>query len=112
MPAKWNPWCCLEHEGCPLNTITPHLALATIHAARHLDHVRSLAAAQRAASATGGITLVVVVLIVAVLAGLSRAARSLAALASEFLRVAAELTSAFFIMMVVVAVAVVLLIHP
>lgn len=96
-----------------MNTITPHLAVvATIHAARHLDHIRSLAAAQRATSATGGITLVIVVLVVALVAGLSRAARSLAALASELLRVAAEMTSAFFIILVVIGVAVVLLIHP
>jgi hypothetical protein len=80
-------------------------------AARHLDHVRSLAAARAAASTTGGLTMVVVVLIVALLAGLARAARGLATLASEFLRVAAEMTSAFFAMIIVIAVAVVLLIH-
>jgi hypothetical protein len=95
-----------------LNTITPHLAVATIHAVHHLDHARSLAAARTAASAGGGITLVVVILIVALLTGLSRAAHGLAALASVFMRVAAEMTSAFFIMVIVIGAAVILLIHP
>lgn len=95
-----------------MNTITPHLALATIHAVQHLDHVRSLAAARTATKAGGGITLVVAVLIVALLTGLSRAARGLAALASVFMRVAAEMTSVFFIMMIIIGVAVILLIHP
>jgi hypothetical protein len=95
-----------------LNTITPHLALATIHAVRHLDHVRSLAASRRAASPTGGIALVILLLVVTLLAGLARTARGLAELASEFLRVAAQMTSAFFMMVIVIAVAVILLIHP
>jgi hypothetical protein len=95
-----------------LNTITPHLALATIHAVRHLDHVRSLAAAKTPARSTGGIALVILVLVVTLLAGLARTARGLAELASEFLRVAAQMTSAFFMMMIVIAVALILLIHP
>ena len=95
-----------------MNTITPHLALATMHAARHLDHIRSLAAARTAARSTGGIALVILVLVVTLLAGLARTARGLAELASEFLRVAAQMTSAFFMMVIVVAVALILLIHP
>jgi hypothetical protein len=95
-----------------LNTITPHLALATIHAVPHLDHVRSLAAASTPARSTGGIALVIMVLIVTLLAGLARTARGLAELASEFLRVAAQMTSAFFMMLIVIAVAVILLVHP
>jgi hypothetical protein len=95
-----------------LNTITPHLALATIHAVRHLDLVRSLAAAKAPARSTGGITLVILVVIVTLLAGLARAARGMAELMSELLRVAAQMTSAFFVVVIVIGVAVVLLIHP
>jgi hypothetical protein len=95
-----------------LNTITPHLALATIHAVRHLDHVRSLAAAKAPARSTGGIALVILVVIVTLLTGLARTARGLAELASEFLKVAAQMTSAFLMTVIVIAVAVILMIHP
>jgi hypothetical protein len=83
-----------------------------MHAARHLAHVRSLAAARTAARSTGGIALVILVLVVTLIAGLARTARGMADLASQFLRVAAQMTSAFFMMVIVIAVALILLVHP
>jgi hypothetical protein len=95
-----------------LNTITPHLAVATVLAVRHLGYLRPLAAQPAAAAnVSGGMALVAVLLVFALLGAIARAARGLAALAAEFLRVAAEMTSAFLILLLVVAVAVVLLIR-
>jgi hypothetical protein len=94
-----------------LNTISLHPAVATILAVHRLGYVHVLAAAGTAAATLGGMTLAVVGLVVTLLVLISRAARSLMVLASEFLRVVAEMTSAFLIMVVVVVVAVLLLVR-
>jgi hypothetical protein len=61
--------------------------------------------------AAGGTSIAVVVLVVAFLALMASAARGLAAMLAEFLRVAAAMTSFLFTMALAVAVAVVLLLH-
>jgi hypothetical protein len=110
-PAKRNS-SALLNKGCPLNTITPHLAVATVLAVRHLGYVHPLATPSAAtANVSGGMALAAVVLVLALLAAIARAARGLAALAAEFLRVAAEMTSAVLILLLIGVVAVVLLIH-
>jgi hypothetical protein len=59
----------------------------------------------------GGITLVILVLAVVVLAALASAARGLTALLSEFMRLAATMISAMFIMAAVAVLVVALLLH-
>jgi hypothetical protein len=94
-----------------VNTITPHLAVATVLAARHLSSWRPSAIAPKATLAAGGTSIAVVFLVVAFLALMASAARGLAAVLAEFLRVAAAMTSFLFTVAMAVAVAVVLLLH-
>jgi hypothetical protein len=94
-----------------MNTIAPHLTVATVLAVRHLSYVQSLAAARTGAQAAGAMGLTFVILIVAFLAVMAWAARGLAVLITGFLRVAASMTSVLFAMLIAVVVAVALLAH-
>jgi hypothetical protein len=95
-----------------VNTISLHPAVvATILAVRRLGYAHALAAAGTASATLGGMALAVVGLVITLLVLIARAARSLMVLASEFLRVVAEMTSAFLIMVIVVVVAVLLLVR-
>lgn len=94
-----------------MNTIAPHLAVATILVAGHIGHARASAAARAAPQITGGITLLALVLGVAVLAAVASAARGLAVLLSEFVRLAAAMMSTLFIMAIAAVAVVALLLH-
>jgi hypothetical protein len=94
-----------------MHTIAPHLAVATVLAAQHLRPVRPLAAAKAAGQLAGGVIVLALVVVVAALASIASAARGLAALLSEFLRLAAAVTSAVFLMGMAVVVALALLLH-
>ena len=94
-----------------MNTIAPHLAMATVLAARHLRLVALSAAPGLAAQAAGGMILIIMALATALMAALASAVRGLVALLSEFLRVAAAMTSFLFTTVIVVVVAAALVVH-
>ena len=98
-----------------MSTIASQLAAATILAASHTDHFRSLAGTQSSKTAAGqtagAIGLVFMIVLVALITTMAKAARGLATLVSGFLQVAASMTSVLFGMLIVVVVAVVILIH-
>jgi hypothetical protein len=71
-----------------------------------------VAAARLAVAPAGAIGLAVVVLIIALVAMVAMAARGMTTLISQFLRVAASVTSVLFAMLITVIVAVFLLVHP
>lgn len=91
-----------------MNTIAPHLAVATVLAARHLSYIRPSATVRMAAQAAGA---TIAVLALAFLVAIAWAARSLVALLAQFLQVAAAMTSVLFTMVIAVVVAVALLVH-
>ncbi len=95
-----------------MNTIAPHLTVATVLAAGHLGQVRFPDAARTVAQPAGGIATAVILLVVVFVAALARAARGLAALMSEFLQLAAAMMSVFLTIVVAVIVAAILLAHP
>jgi len=98
-----------------LHTLTPRLAVATIDAARHAAIYQ--ASAYHAASAITGSAapgvgaLVVIVVIILVMTGLARAARSLAALVSELLRVATAVTSVLLTTVIAIFLGIAFLVH-
>jgi hypothetical protein len=98
-----------------MSTIASQLAVATVLAASHTDHLRTLAAAQTNKTTTGQTTsaigLVLMVVLVALLTTMAKAARGLATLMSGFLQIAASVTSVLFGMLIVAVLAAVILIH-
>lgn len=94
-----------------MHTIVPHVTMATVMAVRHFSYVRPSATARLAAPSAGTLGLGLMLVIVAFLALMAGAARGLATLISEFLRVAASMTSVLLIMLIVVVIAVLLLAH-
>ncbi len=91
-----------------MNTIAPHLTVATVLAVRHLSYMNPSAAARTATQSASAMGLTVLILIVAFVVMMTSAARGMAALMSEFLRIAATMT---FVTLIVVVVAVALLVH-
>lgn len=94
-----------------MHTIASQVTLATVLAVRHLSDVRSSASSRLAAPSVGTVGLGLVLVIVAFLAMMAGAARGLATLITEFLRVAASMTSALLIMLIIVVLGVILLAH-
>jgi hypothetical protein len=94
-----------------MHTIAPHVAVATVLALRHVRYVGPPAPLRFAAPSAGTLGLGLVVVIVAFLAVMAGAARGLATLMTEFLRVAASMTSVLLIMLIVIVLAVILLSH-
>ena len=92
-----------------MHRIVSHLIVATVLAGHHISDMHSLAAARLASAPASAIGLVVVVLVIALVAMMTMAARGMTTLISEFLRVAASLTSVMFAMVIAVIVAVVLI---
>ncbi len=89
-------------------SIAPQVALAT---ARTVSHLGTVAAASAAGPAAGGLVLVAMVVIGLFLTAVASAARGLATVLAQFVRLASAMTSAVILMFVVVLTAVALLIH-
>ena len=94
-----------------MTTIAPHLAVATMLAVRHLGSVRPMAAAKLAGRTLGGLALVAMLVTGAFLAAVASAARGLAAVLAQFVRLAATVTSALLMMFVAALAVLALLIH-
>jgi len=98
-----------------LHTLTPRLAVVTIDAARHATSYDAsayhAASAMTGAAAPGIGALVVIVVIILVMTGLARAARSLAALVSELLRVATAVTSVLLTTVIAIFLGIAFLVH-
>ena len=105
----------LIHGGSPVHTLTPRLAVATMGAARHAAAYHAsayhVASAMTATGARGTGVLAVVVVIILVMAGLAKAARSLAALVSELLRVATAVTSVLLTTVIAIFLGIAFLVH-
>jgi len=93
-----------------VHTLTPCLAAATADAARPLS-IYHLASAMTATAAPGIGVLIVIVVIVLVMTGLARAARSLAGLLSELLRVATAVTTVLLTTVIAVFAGIAFLVH-
>jgi len=98
-----------------LHTLTPRLAATAIDAARHATSYDvsafHTASAMTGTAAPGIGALVVIVVIILVMTGLARAARSLAALVSELLRVATAVTSVLLTTVIAIFLGIALLVH-
>jgi hypothetical protein len=105
----------LLHEGSPLHTLTPRLAAAALDAARHATGCDAsayhAASAMTGAAAPGIGVLAVIIVIILVMTGLARAARSLAALVSELLRVATAVTSVLLTTVIAIFLGIAFLVH-
>jgi hypothetical protein len=100
----------LEHEGDPVHTLTPCLAAATVDAARPLSLYHFATAVTATAAPSIGV-LIVIVVIILVMTGLARAARSLAGLLSELLRVATAVTTVLLATVIAVFAGIAFLVH-
>jgi hypothetical protein len=98
-----------------VTTIAPHLAVASVLTARHLSYLRPSAiaklAAPAASRAAGGLALVAMVVIGGFLAAVAAAARGLADLFAQFVRLASAMMSALAVTVIAVLAAVALLVH-
>jgi uncharacterized membrane protein len=94
-----------------MNSITPHLVLATAHTLSYLRRVSPSAASRQAAQALGGMMLVVTAVIGVFLAAITSAARSLASVLAQFVRLATVMLSAVVVIVIVILIAAALLIH-
>ena len=94
-----------------MTTITPHLAVATVLTVRHLSYLRPAAAAKLANPVAGGAALVAMIVVGAFLAVLAAAARGLAAVLAQFVRLASAMASALTVTIVAVLATVALLVH-
>jgi hypothetical protein len=98
-----------------VHTLTLRLAVATLDAARHATTYHTsgyhVAGAMPANAAPGIGALVVIVMIILVMTGLARAARSLAALVSELLRVATAVTSVLLTAVIAIFLGIAFLVH-
>jgi hypothetical protein len=88
-----------------MTTVSPHLMLATVHAARHLSGLGPSATAQIATRTASGLTLAVVVLVIGVLVAMARVVRGIVDLFSPFLQVAGAVISVLAIMVMTVVIA-------
>ena len=99
-----------------MDTIAPHLAVATQIAARHLGYVHPLDAAQVVGQAAGtrSVTLALVILIIAILAAMKsavRAVRGLFSLLSELLKALVAMIAVLSILTMAIGAVVILLVH-
>lgn len=93
-----------------MNTISIHLAIATLATGLpSYTHASGIAGA--VAQTAGSLTLAIVILAVALLVAMARAARGLAILMSQFLKVAAAMSSVLLTTLISIVVAVALLVH-
>jgi hypothetical protein len=93
-----------------MHTLTPQLASATGYVARHAIGYHA-AIAGTSVTGTGTGALIVIFVIIVLVAALGSAARGLAALLSEVLRVATALTSILFAVVVAIGLGVAILVH-
>jgi hypothetical protein len=94
-----------------MTRITLHLAMATALTAPHLRALGPSAAAKLAGQAIGVTLLMALLVIGAFVATVASAARGLAAMLAEFVRLATAMLSATVLMLIVILVTVALLIH-
>jgi len=94
-----------------MHTIASHVTVATVLALRHARYVGPPAPVRFAVPSVGTLGLGLVLIIAAFLAMMAGAARGLATLITEFLRVAASMTSVLLIMLIIIVLAVILLAH-
>ena len=100
----------LIHEGALVHTLTPRSAAVATDAARHLTSYHA-AGAMSATAAPGIGVLIVIVVIILVMTGLARAARSLAGLLSELLRVATAVTTVLLTTVIAIFAGIAFLVH-
>lgn len=93
-----------------MHTLTPRFAAAAVDAARHLSLYHA-ASAMTTTAAPGIGVLIAIVVIVLVMAGLAKAARSLAGLLSELLRVATAVTSVLLTTVIAIFAGIAFLVH-
>jgi hypothetical protein len=94
-----------------VNTVAPHLAMATVCTARALCRAPLATAPRLAAQAAGAAVLVALVAVVALAAALASATHYMTAILTELLRVARTAMAFFFALAVVVVVALAVLVH-
>jgi hypothetical protein len=94
-----------------MHTIVSHVTVATALGLHHARYVGPSAPVRLAAPSAGTLGLGLVLVIVAFLAVMAGAARGLVTLITEFLRVAASMTSVLLIMLIIIVLAVILLAH-
>jgi hypothetical protein len=88
-----------------MHTISSHLMVATVHAARQVSDIGPSATAQSVAATANGLTAAIVVLVIGVFAAMARVVRGIVNLFSPFLQVAGAVTSVLIIMVMTVVVA-------
>ena len=93
-----------------MHTLTPRFAAAAADAARHLSLYHASSAMTTTAAPGIGV-LIAIVVIVLVMAGLAKAARSLAGLLSELLRVATAVTSVLLTTVIAIFAGIAFLVH-
>jgi hypothetical protein len=93
-----------------VHTITPRSAAVAIDAARHLS-IYHAAGAMSGTAAPGTSVLIVIVVIILIMTGLARAARSLAGLLSELLRVATAVTTVLLTTVIAIFAGIAFLVH-
>lgn len=95
-----------------MHTLSLHLpAMATLAGMRHLADSSPAGSSSALGRATGGMTFVIFVLLITFVAGMTHAARGVAALISQFLRVAAALTSVLLTILIAIAIVVAVLVQ-
>jgi hypothetical protein len=95
-----------------MHTLSLHLpALATLLGARTLSDSSPSVPSAALGRATGGMTFVIFVLLITFVAGMTHAARGVAALIAQFLRVAAVMTSVLLTILIAIAIIVAMLIQ-
>lgn len=95
-----------------MHILSLHLpTMATLVGMRHLADTSLAAPSSALGRATGGMTSVIFVLLMTFVAGMTRAARGVAALISQFLRVAAALTSVLLTILIAIAIVVAVLVQ-
>jgi len=92
-----------------VHTLTPRPAAVALDAARHLGIYHAAGALSATAPGTG--VLIVIVVIILVMTGLARAARSLAGLLSELLRVATAVTTVLLTTVIAIFAGIAFLVH-
>jgi hypothetical protein len=95
-----------------VTTISPCLAIATPVAARAITQASFSAATQSGIHAGGLAAVIAVVILLAGLAAVARAARAVVVLMTEFLRLAAAVTSVMLTALISAIVIGILLLHP
>ena len=93
-----------------MHTLTPQCLASAVDAAQHLS-LYHFASGMAATAAPGIGVLIVIVVIILVMTALARAARGLAALLSELLRMATAVTSVLLTTVIAIFVGIALLVH-